>query len=213
MAESSEPGRQAAAGGESLDEEEDEEREPLLPRIAWAPPRKGAPGTAVRLVEAAGEAGAAAVGKAEDKELLLPPAESSRCPSRVVGLPRSSPTDLDWNRSAGSGATRLCPSPRGRPRVPPRPHPSPAPRAGSPPCPAPRLHSLPHTGTRLVGKTVSWPGIPAGTQARGQPPGGPRALSAPVFPAPASSAPSPGTVDSFTQGPRLSFNSDPRSLS
>ncbi|XP_053778325.1 phosphatidylinositol 4-kinase type 2-beta isoform X2 [Desmodus rotundus] len=102
MAESSEPGRQAAAGGESLDEEEDEEREPLLPRIAWAPPRKGAPGTAVRLVEAAGEAGAAAVGKAEDKELLLPPAESSRCPSRGVGLPRSSPTDLDWNRSAGS---------------------------------------------------------------------------------------------------------------
>ncbi|XP_036900738.1 phosphatidylinositol 4-kinase type 2-beta [Sturnira hondurensis] len=102
MAESSEPGRRVAAGGESLDEEEDEEREPLLPRIAWAPPRKGAPGTAVRLVEPAGEAGAASLGEADDKELLLRPADSPRCPSHGVGLPGSSPTDLDWSRSVGS---------------------------------------------------------------------------------------------------------------
>uniref|UniRef100_G3TYD7 Phosphatidylinositol 4-kinase type 2 n=1 Tax=Loxodonta africana TaxID=9785 RepID=G3TYD7_LOXAF len=32
------------------EEEEDEEREPLLPRIAWAQPRKVAPGSAVRLM-------------------------------------------------------------------------------------------------------------------------------------------------------------------
>ncbi|XP_054437980.1 phosphatidylinositol 4-kinase type 2-beta [Pteronotus mesoamericanus] len=102
MAESSEPGRRAAAGGGSLDEEEDEEREPLLPRIAWAPPRKGAPGTAVRLVDATGEAGALSPGEADDKELLLRPADSPRCPSRSVGLPRSSPIDLDWSRSGGS---------------------------------------------------------------------------------------------------------------
>ncbi|XP_037011419.2 phosphatidylinositol 4-kinase type 2-beta [Artibeus jamaicensis] len=102
MADSSEPGRRAAAGGESLDEEEDEEREPLLPRIAWARPRKGAPGTAVRLGEPAGETGAASLGEAGNKELLLRPADSPHCPSRDVGLPGSSPTDQDWSRSAGS---------------------------------------------------------------------------------------------------------------
>lgn len=153
MAESSEPGRRAAAGGESLDGEEDEEREPLLPRIAWAPPRKGAPGTAVRLVREAGEAGAASRGEADDQELLLRPAPSPRCPSRGGGLPRSSPTDLDWSRSVASGAPRLCPAPRGRPRSPP---PSPV------PAPALRLPSLPHSSACLVRKAVSWPGIPAG---------------------------------------------------
>lgn len=98
MAESSEPGRRAATGGGSLDEEEDEEREPLLPRIAWAHPRKGAPGTAVRLVEAAGEEGAGSPGEAGDKERLLPPRDAPRSPSRGVRFLRSSPTDLDWDR-------------------------------------------------------------------------------------------------------------------
>ncbi|XP_032962335.1 phosphatidylinositol 4-kinase type 2-beta isoform X2 [Rhinolophus ferrumequinum] len=97
MAESSEPGRRAATGGGSLDEEEDEEREPLLPRIAWAQPRKGAPGTAVRLVEAAGEEGAGSPGEAGDKELLLPPRDAPRSPSRGARFFGSLSTDLDWN--------------------------------------------------------------------------------------------------------------------
>uniref|UniRef100_G3U7S9 Phosphatidylinositol 4-kinase type 2 n=1 Tax=Loxodonta africana TaxID=9785 RepID=G3U7S9_LOXAF len=59
MAEPSEPGQQAAEGGGSPEEEEDEEREPLLPRIAWAQPRKVAPGSAVRLMLSPEEAGAA----------------------------------------------------------------------------------------------------------------------------------------------------------
>ncbi|XP_025777683.1 phosphatidylinositol 4-kinase type 2-beta [Puma concolor] len=79
MAESSEPGLRASAGGGSLEEEDDEEREPLLPRFAWAQPPKGAPGSAVRLVEAAGEEGAASPREAGDAELLLP---SRDAPSR-----------------------------------------------------------------------------------------------------------------------------------
>lgn len=118
MAESSEPGWRAAAGGGSLDEEEDEEREPLLPRIVWALPRKSAPGTAVRLVEPAGEEGAASPGEAGDKELLLRPRDAPRSPSRGVGLSRSSPSGPDWNRSMVSGATRLLPSLRGPPKAP-----------------------------------------------------------------------------------------------
>lgn len=141
MAESSEPGRRAATGGGSLDEEEDEEREPLLPRIAWAQPRKGAPGTAVRLVEAAGEEGAGSPGEAGDKELLLPPRDAPRSPSRGVRFLRSSPTDLDWDRPTCSGATRLFPSPRGPPRAPvAQPPVHAAPRV--PPCP--RLPSVSH---------------------------------------------------------------------
>lgn len=78
MAESSEPRRLAPAGGDDLEEEDDaeeqEEREPLLPRVAWAQPRKGAPGNAVRLVEAPedeGAEGAASQLEAGDQELLL----------------------------------------------------------------------------------------------------------------------------------------------
>lgn len=115
MAESSEPGRRAATGGGSLDEEEDEEREPLLPRIAWAQQRKGAPGTAVRLVEAAGEEGAGSPGEAGDKQLLLPPRDAPRSPARGVRFLRSSPTDLDWDRPTCSGATRPFPSPAALP--------------------------------------------------------------------------------------------------
>lgn len=150
MAESSEPGWRAAAGGGNLDEEEDEEREPLLPRIVWAPPRKSAPGTAVRLVEAAGEEGAASPGEAGDKELLLQPRDAPRSPSRGVGFSRSSPSDPDWNRSLVSGATRLFPSPRGLPRAPV------AAATAQPPftplswSPGP----LCHTSTCLVGKAV-----------------------------------------------------------
>ncbi|XP_012662911.2 phosphatidylinositol 4-kinase type 2-beta isoform X1 [Otolemur garnettii] len=68
MAEPSESGRR---GGGSAGEEEDEEREPLLPRTAWAHPRKGAPGSAVRLLETAGEDGEVYAGVAVDEELLL----------------------------------------------------------------------------------------------------------------------------------------------
>lgn len=99
MAEASEPGQLAAASGGSSGAEEDEEREPLLPRIAWAPPRKGAPGSAVRLAEAPREEGAASAG---DTEQPLRPGDAPRCPSRGVGLPQSSPADLDWNRAVGS---------------------------------------------------------------------------------------------------------------
>lgn len=119
MAESSEPGRRAAAGGGSLDEEEeDAEREPLLPRIAWARPRKGAPGTAVRLVEAAREEGAGSPVETGDQELLPRPRDAPRRPCRVVGCLRSSATDLDWSSPACSGATRRFPGPRGPLRAP-----------------------------------------------------------------------------------------------
>ncbi|XP_051698283.2 phosphatidylinositol 4-kinase type 2-beta isoform X2 [Oryctolagus cuniculus] len=103
MAEACEPGRRASAGGGSLAaaEEEDEEREPLLPRIAWAQPRKGGPGSAVRLPEAAGDAPR----EAGDEEVLLPPGDSPSCPPRGVGVPRTSPADLDRNRLSGSATT------------------------------------------------------------------------------------------------------------
>ncbi|XP_057403261.1 phosphatidylinositol 4-kinase type 2-beta isoform X2 [Balaenoptera acutorostrata] len=104
MAEPSEPGRQASAGGGSLEEEdeEDEEREPLLPRIAWAQPRKGAPGGAVRLEKAAGEEGAASPNQASDRELLLLPRDASFSSSLSLERLRSSPTNLDRNRPVGS---------------------------------------------------------------------------------------------------------------
>lgn len=111
MAECSEPGRLASAdGGGSLEEEDDEEREPLLPRIAWAQPPKGAPGSAVRLVEAAGEEGAASPREAGDKELLLPSWDAPSRPSRSVSS-RSSPSGLTRN----AGATRPLPPPRSPP--------------------------------------------------------------------------------------------------
>ncbi|KAM9087651.1 phosphatidylinositol 4-kinase type 2-beta isoform 1-T1 [Megaptera novaeangliae] len=104
MAEPSESGRQASAGGGSLEEEdeEDEEREPLLPRIAWAQPRKGAPGGAVRLEKAAGEEGAASPNQASDRELLLLPRDASFSSSLSLERLRSSPTNLDRNRPVGS---------------------------------------------------------------------------------------------------------------
>lgn len=92
-----------AEGGSLAAEEEDEEREPLLPRVAWAQPRKGAPGSAVRLLEAAGDAGDA--GEAGDGEELLLPGDSAGCASRDVGVPRTSPTDLDRSRLSGAGAS------------------------------------------------------------------------------------------------------------
>ncbi|XP_036186298.1 phosphatidylinositol 4-kinase type 2-beta isoform X7 [Myotis myotis] len=100
MAECPEPGQLAAAGGALLDGE-DEEREPLLPRIAWAQPRKSAPGTAVRMVEAAGKEGAASL-RTIDEDVLFGPNDSPRCSSLDVGLPRSSPTHPDFGRSLGS---------------------------------------------------------------------------------------------------------------
>ncbi|XP_045330317.1 phosphatidylinositol 4-kinase type 2-beta [Leopardus geoffroyi] len=92
MAESSEPGLRASAGGGSLEEEDDEEREPLLPRFAWAQPLKGAPGSAVRLVEAAGEEGAASPREAGDEELLLPSRDAPSRSSWGVGVLSGSPT-------------------------------------------------------------------------------------------------------------------------
>lgn len=161
MAESSEPGRRAAAGGGSLDEEEDEEREPLLPRIAWAEPRKGAPGTAVRLVEAAREEGAGSPGETGDKELLLRPKDAPRCPCRGVGCLRSSSTDLDWSSPACSGATRLFPCPRGPLRAPvtaagaqPRIHALPrVPAPGSRPVPS-SSSILSHASSCLIAKAI-----------------------------------------------------------
>ncbi|XP_014644392.1 PREDICTED: phosphatidylinositol 4-kinase type 2-beta isoform X2 [Ceratotherium simum simum] len=97
MAESSEPGRRASAGGGSLEEEDDEEREPLLPRIAWAQPRKAAPGSAVRLLETAQEEDAASPGEAGDKELLLRPRDAPRCPSGDGRAPRSRPVGSELN--------------------------------------------------------------------------------------------------------------------
>nr|BAE01355.1 unnamed protein product [Macaca fascicularis] len=102
MEDPSEPDRLASADSGSPEEEEDGEREPLLSRIAWAHPRRGAPGSAVRLLDAAGEEGAAG-----DEELPLPPGN--------VGVSRSSPADLDRSRPAVSGATRPCPTPRAPP--------------------------------------------------------------------------------------------------
>ncbi|KAI5945802.1 Phosphatidylinositol 4-kinase type 2-beta [Manis javanica] len=105
MAESSAPGRSESPGSGSLadeTEEEEEEREPLLPRITWAPPRRGAPGGAVRLVEAGGEEGAAFPREAGDEEPLLPHRDAPRCPSRGPRGLRNSPTDPDRIRPVGS---------------------------------------------------------------------------------------------------------------
>ncbi|XP_065763479.1 phosphatidylinositol 4-kinase type 2-beta isoform X2 [Muntiacus reevesi] len=103
MAEASEPGRPESAGSGSLEEdEEDEEREPLLPRVAWAQRRKVAPGGAVRLETAAGEEGAASPGQASDRELLLLPLDASFSSSPGLGRQRSSPTNLDRSRPVGS---------------------------------------------------------------------------------------------------------------
>lgn len=117
MAHATEPEQRAPASDESLDGE-DEEQEPLLPRIAWAQPRRSAPGTAVRLVEAAREKDAASPGEDDDKELPRRTQDSHRHPSRDVEVPPTSPVGVERNRFRGSGATRLLPSPRGPPRAP-----------------------------------------------------------------------------------------------
>lgn len=109
MAEPCEPGRRGSAGGENPEEEEDEEREPLLPRIAWAQPRRGAPGGAVRQQEGAGDEGAAAPRQARDGELPLPPKDRSRSLSLAVEATRGSPTDHSRNRPSVSGASRSLP--------------------------------------------------------------------------------------------------------
>ncbi|XP_071073254.1 phosphatidylinositol 4-kinase type 2-beta isoform X2 [Dasypus novemcinctus] len=96
MAEPSEAGRRESAGSESPEEEGDEEREPLLPRIAWAQTRKDAPGGAVRLVAAAaGEESAASPRLAGDEEVLLSAGDVSRCPSWNLNGPGASPTSRD----------------------------------------------------------------------------------------------------------------------
>lgn len=143
MAECSEPGRRAAAGGGSLDEEEDAEREPLLPRIAWALPRKGAPGTAVRLVEAAREEGAGSPGETGDQELLPRPRNAPRCPCWGVGCLRGSATDVDWSSPSCSGATQRFPGRRCW-RSAPGSRPCPGSRPGLPPCPPLQLQSVSH---------------------------------------------------------------------
>ncbi|KAM5158726.1 phosphatidylinositol 4-kinase type 2-beta isoform 2-T2 [Callospermophilus lateralis] len=107
MAEPCEPGRRGSAGGGNPEEEEDEEREPLLPRIAWAQPRRGAPGGAVRQQEGAGDEGAAAPRQARDGELPLQSKDRSRSLSRAVGATRGSPTDHSRNRPSVSVTTGL----------------------------------------------------------------------------------------------------------
>lgn len=196
MAEPSEPGRQASAGGGSLEEEdeEDEEREPLLPRIAWAQPQKGAPGGAVRLEKAVGEEGAASPNQASDRELLLLPRDASFFSSLSLGCLRSSPTSLDRNHPVGSGAIRLFPSPapcqcacRRRRSA---PHSSPS--LG----PYPRLLSLSPASPCLVGKALRRASGPA-HRPRGQPLGTPWTprLS---FLLPRLLAPFPGAIGCFT---------------
>ncbi|XP_077924586.1 phosphatidylinositol 4-kinase type 2-beta isoform X2 [Halichoerus grypus] len=176
MAESSEPGRLASAdGGGSLEEEDDEEREPLLPRIAWAQPPKGAPGSAVRLVEAAGEEGAASPREAGDKELLLPSWDAPSGPSGSVSGLRSSPTRPKRKRPRGAGATRPLPPPRSPPRA----------RVAVAAQPLRGPISVPHQ--RLPGRKGSQPGNPplrsTGQGARRRSNLGALAfLSAPLFP-------------------------------
>lgn len=145
MEESPEPERRAAAGGALLDGE-DEEREPLLPRIAWAQPRRSAPGTAVRMVEAAQKEGLASL-NAIDEKLLFGPKDSPCCPSLDLGLPRSSPTHGgDCDHSLSSGGTRLSRPPRD----PPRPAQLPSPPRGPPPGPPPAPSLLLRVSHMLV---------------------------------------------------------------
>lgn len=88
MAEAREPTRPS--------EDEDEEREPLLPRVVWAQPRRGAPGTAVRL---RADEGAAVPRKPATDELPLASGDAT--------ISASSSTELDRTRSLCTGATRV----------------------------------------------------------------------------------------------------------
>lgn len=85
-------------------EDEDEEREPLLPRVAWAQPRRGAPGSAVRLQADQGAA-----------VLREPATEEPPVVSEDRSISASLSTELDRTRNAVSGATRV------RARSPPLP--------------------------------------------------------------------------------------------
>lgn len=79
MAEAREPARPS--------EDDDEEREPLLPRVAWAQPRRGAPGTAVRL---RADEGAAVPRKPTPVELPLASGDAT--------ISANSSTELDRTR-------------------------------------------------------------------------------------------------------------------
>ncbi|XP_008835555.1 phosphatidylinositol 4-kinase type 2-beta [Nannospalax galili] len=83
MAEPNDPGRP--------EEEEDEEREPLLPRVAWAQTRRGAPGSAVRLQM---DEGAAAPREPGEKE--------SRMPARDAGASAGPSTEPHRTRVGNS---------------------------------------------------------------------------------------------------------------
>uniref|UniRef100_A0A8C6GPY4 Phosphatidylinositol 4-kinase type 2 n=1 Tax=Mus spicilegus TaxID=10103 RepID=A0A8C6GPY4_MUSSI len=89
MAEACEPTRPS--------EDEDEEREPLLPRVAWAQPRRVAPGSAVRMQAD------------EGADVLREPATDE--PPAVSGegsISASLSTELDRTRTTSSGP-ELCP--------------------------------------------------------------------------------------------------------
>lgn len=77
-------------------EDEDEEREPLLPRVAWAQPRRGAPGSAMRLQ--ADEGAAVPREPATDKPPL---AAGDASTSTSLSI------EPDRTRISGSGATRV----------------------------------------------------------------------------------------------------------
>ncbi|XP_012579486.1 PREDICTED: phosphatidylinositol 4-kinase type 2-beta [Condylura cristata] len=82
--------------------DERDEREPLLPRIAWAQARKGAPGNAVRLEGAAGTEGAASPLQAGDQELPPKGGRAFRSHLRGVGSHRSPPRLILPAGSVGS---------------------------------------------------------------------------------------------------------------
>uniref|UniRef100_A0A8C2LM11 Phosphatidylinositol 4-kinase type 2 n=1 Tax=Cricetulus griseus TaxID=10029 RepID=A0A8C2LM11_CRIGR len=73
-------------------EDEDEEREPLLPRVVWAQPRRGAPGSAMRLLA--------------DEGAVVPREPGTDEPSLASGDASTSASlsiELDRTRFAGSG--------------------------------------------------------------------------------------------------------------
>lgn len=92
MAEGCEPTRPS--------EDEDEEREPLLPRVAWAQPRRGAPGSAVRLQE---DEGAAVPIEPNSTELSLASGDTSTSVSFSA--------EVDQTHVSSSGATCVRPQP------------------------------------------------------------------------------------------------------
>lgn len=77
-------------------EDEDEEREPLLPRVAWAQPRWGAPGSAMRLQA---DEGAAVLREPATDEPPLASGDASTSTNLSI--------ELDRSRVSGSGATHV----------------------------------------------------------------------------------------------------------